>query len=74
MEWKLIDDETGEPINLGDTVTTFRNERAELVWLDPPHKPDASGRVIVRFEGDPEDRTQRFYCSVIGAHFVRVTD
>ena len=41
----LINTTTGEQINIGQIVTTFRGEQKILRNFRPPHKPSSTGRV-----------------------------
>ena len=45
-QWKLVSEETGKPINIGDELVTFRGERVKVVGFAPPPKPEASGKVF----------------------------
>lgn len=68
MGWKLINETTGVPIEIGSVVTTFRGETAKLIALSPPRRPGSSGRVTVasaEWLGERE-----FFPGVIGAKFV----
>jgi hypothetical protein len=67
-QWKLINEKTGEEIQVGDTLTTFRGERVTLIGVQPPHKPEATGKVVC------EDRNHRdsvWYANVVGCRFER---
>jgi hypothetical protein len=67
-QWKLIHIDTGQPINIGDELETFRGEKVRLVGMQPPHKPEASGKVFC--ENDSHcDST--YYTSVVNCRFVR---
>lgn len=41
----LIDATTRLPVAIGDTVETFRGERATVTGFEPPHREGTSGRV-----------------------------
>lgn len=59
-EVQLINEKTGEVVNKGDIIVTFRGERSILREAYPPHKPSASGRV------------NGYYASVWGLKFVEL--
>lgn len=42
---KLIDSTSRQPVAIGDTVYTFRGERATVTGFEPPHREGTSGRV-----------------------------
>jgi hypothetical protein len=69
MAWKLINDTTGEPHDIGDTVVCFRGETYTLVGWHPPHKPSSSGSVNVCRPGQGASDYATYYPSVIGATF-----
>jgi hypothetical protein len=60
MKWKLIDRNTGERVELGYTVTTFRGDTYKLVGLNPPH-------VILNWGGMEVE----YYPGSIGAKFIK---
>ena len=66
----LIDDRTKRLILVGDTVTTFRDEKATLVDIDP-----IRNRIKLRFEaeGDILGNDGEHFPSVIKAAFVGTT-
>jgi len=53
-------DEMDNPVNVGDTITTFRGETAILESARAPHKPNSVGHVNNR------------YASVYGLKWVEV--
>lgn len=53
-------DKNGEPVNTGDTITTFRGETAILESARAPHKPSSVGHV------------NNFYASVYGLKWIEV--
>lgn len=69
--WRLLDAETGAELKEGDERVTFRGEKVRITSLQPPHKPDSTGKVNVQFVG--EETTGVYYPSVIGARFEEVT-
>jgi hypothetical protein len=66
MKWKLIDRNTGERIELGYTITTFRGDTYKLIGLRPPHKETSSGRVILDWCGGEVE----YFPGAIGAKFI----
>lgn len=65
---KLINKKTGKEVKVGDTVTTFRGEKAVLEGFKEPHKSSSTGKVYVKFEG--AEWSDQFYPSVIGCEIV----
>lgn len=55
---KLVNRTTGEEVKLGDEITTFRGDTQRCKWIEPPHKPAASGKV------------NNYYASVFNLEFV----
>lgn len=65
----LIFTQTGEPVKVGDTVVSFRNEPAVVVgWREKP--APSSGRVTVKFTRTGE--VAEFYPSVFDLHFAEL--
>ena len=62
---KLINTQTNQQINEGDTVTTFRGETGILKTACPLE--GKNGKVYVQITG--KDYSSCFYPSVIGAEF-----
>jgi hypothetical protein len=69
--WKLIDQDTGAELSIGDERTTFRNEAVRIDGLQPPDQPGAMGLVYVRF-GDGS-RSSGLFPGVIDAEFIETT-
>jgi hypothetical protein len=69
--WKLIDQDTGAELAIGDERPTFRNELVRIDGLQPPDQPGSMGRVFVRF-GDGS-RSSSLFPGVINAEFVEIT-
>ena len=65
---KLIYKKTGKEVELGDVVNLSEGDKAEVVYLRPPHKPGSSGKVSVKYVD--KDWSQEFYVSVIGAEWI----
>ena len=57
---QLVNETTGVRVLIGDTITSFRGQRAIVREVEPPHKPSASGRV------------NGYYASVWGLKFVEL--
>jgi hypothetical protein len=58
---------TGEQVNVGDTVTSFRGEKATVTSLSRAVIPGKSGKVVVRWiekESGPTDFEREYYDSV----------
>jgi hypothetical protein len=70
--WKIIDDEIGLPIKIGDPVVTFRGEPARLLDWEPPRHSSSSGRAYIKMTADGYEHG--YFPSVIGAKIVRVED
>lgn len=66
---RLIDEQTGRPINVGDVRYTFRGERCVVAgWRAPTHA-GSSGRVYCTlFDGTAAE--QEWFPGVIGARVV----
>lgn len=45
---RAFDERTGEPVNIGDTVTSFRGETATLHKLDRARETGRTGKVTVK--------------------------
>lgn len=69
MAWKLISNDTGAEIKVGDSATTFRGDACVVKGLRPPHKPSSSGHVSVEVAGQ-RGYVPEYYPSVIGCHYV----
>jgi hypothetical protein len=65
-QWKLISEKTGEEICVGDVLITSRGEKVRLIGMQPPHKPEASGKVVCE---DENRRDCVWYAGVVGARF-----
>lgn len=65
---KLIDNKTGKELQIGDLVTTFRDEKAKLVGFAEPSHSGSTGRVTIQYEESGYCR--EFYPAVIGASIV----
>lgn len=46
---RLIHTATGEEAEVGDLVTSFRDENAIIKHFVPPHKPSSSGHVSITY-------------------------
>lgn len=70
--WKLIDVKTGAELNVGDVRLTFRGDEVRITSLQPPHKPESSGKVNVKFVSDGVPG--QYYPGVLDARFVEADD
>lgn len=64
-KWTLVDEQTGEQINVGDIRTISHGETVEIISVDQAYAPQhmaSSGRVLVIRESDGFERT--FYAQV----------
>ena len=67
---KLIDADTGEPVQVGDIRTSGNGERFVVTGGRAPHKDSSSGRVYVRAVDDPISAGEReYFPNVVGAHW-----
>lgn len=58
---------SGEPVNIGDTVTSFRGEKATVTSLSRAVIPGKSGKVVVRWiekSSGPTDYESEYYDGV----------
>lgn len=62
---KLVYDETGKEVQVGDVAKTFRDEVVTVTGVEEPRHSGSTGRVYVKFDG--ADRSREFFPSVIGA-------
>jgi len=69
--WKLVDQDTGTEIAVGDERTTFRNERVTIDSLQPPDQPDSLGSVYVRFVDG--SKSHGLFPGVVDAEFAETT-
>ncbi len=53
---RAVSIDTGEPVEIGDNVVSFRGERGVLASLDRPEGPGHSGKVTVRVGLDAVER------------------
>jgi hypothetical protein len=72
--WFAVDEKTGERVNVGDKVTTFRGEELEFAGISQYPTYGKSGKILVKdpaiAEGD-HFRTQEYYPSVINVKLDR---
>jgi len=61
-KWKLVSKETGEEVELGAKLISFRNEEYKYIGGNPPHKPSSSGSVFV----EKGDSGWSYYPNVFG--------
>ena len=67
---KLIYDGTSVEVKVGDRAKTFRGEMVEVLSFDKPHKPSASGRVMLKSIDSVDKDSFRSYVTVIGATWI----
>ena len=73
--WTLVHEGTMLPACTGDSVTSFRGERAELRGGHPPRHAASTGRVWVFEDGDRErgaDYAREYFPSVFGLEWAKV--
>ena len=71
--WKLVDDKSGVELNAGDLrLTSGDGAEVRITSLAPPHKPESTGKVGVKFVG--AETTALYYPGVIGAKFIAVDE
>ena len=65
----LVDGKTLQPLEMGQTIESFRGEKYILVGGTPPHKPAAQGYVhVVQIGEDPTmEDSLPYYVSVFNA-------
>lgn len=63
----LVDNKTGKPLAVGDTVKMLVSPDAELTHIAYPGDEGSEGRVHLKEEGMHTERI--FFPSTIGAHF-----
>ena len=66
---KLINEETGKEIQIGELVTCFRGNEYILVSFTEPHKPSSTGRVYVA-PAHGEGMRREYFPSVVGAKII----
>lgn len=68
----LVDGKTLKPLEMGQTIESFRGEKYILVGGTPPHKPAAQGYILVVEVGmDPiETSPLQYYANVFNAAWV----
>ena len=46
-KWTLVHKDTSAPVQVGETVKSFRGDEQIVLGGTPPHKPSSSGKVWV---------------------------
>lgn len=64
MELELVHKDTGKPVAVGETVTSFRGEAYVVNGWRQPHKAGAAGKLRVTKPG--ETGQHEFYVHVFG--------
>jgi hypothetical protein len=67
-KWKLVDQDTGADLNIGDERTTYRNDQVRIESLQPPDRPGSTGKVYVGFGDDA--RSAGLFPGLVNAKFV----
>ena len=70
---RLVYEETGIEVKVGDEVTTHDGEKVTVDCFAPPHKASSQGKVNVTFCKD-KSWSQEFYVGVIGAKWINRDD
>ena len=60
----LVSEKNGAEVKIGDTVTSFRDEKAKVLSFIPPRHAGSTGRIVVRFKGDSLKCEDAYYPSV----------
>jgi hypothetical protein len=66
--YTLVNSNTRKPIQIGDSVITFRGEVGKLAGTQVPRHAGSTGRVIIEFDAEG-NMGGTFYPSVIGAEW-----
>lgn len=69
---RLVYEETGKEVKVGDKAVTFRGEPVEVTYFREPHKASSSGKVSVKREG--ASMSMEYYVGVIGAEWIERED
>ena len=69
MKHKLVKEENGQLVNIGDRLLTFRGEFVEVMGSEAPHHSGSTGRVYVMPAGGS---SRAVFPSVIGCKIVPV--
>lgn len=69
-QWLLVNEKTGEPLNVGDKLTTFRGEECILTDATPPKHAASTGRVYVK-DNPNQPYPGEYFPSVVGAKWVQ---
>jgi uncharacterized Zn finger protein len=70
---KLIYEETGKEVKIGDVVIIDR-KRHEVTGIQKPHKPSSTGRVYVEAKSKKLWGAMSYFPSVIGAKWIERED
>lgn len=69
MKYKLVKEENGQSVNIGDRLLTFRGEFVEIIGSEAPHHSGSTGCVYVMSGGGS---SRVVFPSVIGCKIVPV--
>lgn len=50
-ETVILTDSKGKEVKIGDILTDFRGDKEVFKYAEPPHKPNASGKVNGYYAG-----------------------
>ena len=67
QDWILVDQNTGNEVHVGDTLTDFRGDSAELQGGTAPHKSNSNGHVST-------SPCSRSYASVYGLRWTPIAE
>lgn len=69
---RLVHTSTGKEVQIGDSVVSFREEKATIVHITKPHKPASTGRVGVKFSGSGS--VSEYFPGVFGLDWIERED
>jgi hypothetical protein len=68
---QLVNETSGAPVRIGQTVTDFRGNKSILTGAEAPHKESSTGRVYAKTNAYASTATS-FYPSVFGLKWTAV--
>lgn len=74
---KLVIKATGEEVQIGQQVTTFRGDLVQVTGWKKPHKPSSEGKIYVAdvaLEQPSPSDIREYYPGVVGAMWVERED
>jgi len=63
---RLVHTDTGKPVEIGETVTDFRGDKATVIGMTQPRHEGSTGRIHVRA---PEGYEHGYYPSVFNCEW-----